>query len=72
MFRNTIKTTILLAGLGGPMVAIGSLFGRSGAVIGSASALPSSGSPTGRAMPWPSAPPTPCPPTRPATLSTSP
>jgi len=33
MFRNTIKTTILLAGLGGPMVAIGSLFGRSGAVI---------------------------------------
>ena len=27
MFRNTRKTTVLLAGLGGLMVAIGSLFG---------------------------------------------
>ncbi|MBL8776337.1 MAG: zinc metalloprotease HtpX [Acidimicrobiales bacterium] len=34
MFRNTVKTTILLAGLGGLLVAIGSLFGTIGAVIG--------------------------------------
>jgi heat shock protein HtpX len=32
--RNTLKTTILLAALGGLMVGIGSLFGRSGAIIG--------------------------------------
>lgn len=34
MFRNTVKTTMLLAGLGGLMIAIGSLFGTVGAVIG--------------------------------------
>jgi heat shock protein HtpX len=34
MFRNSAKTAVLLAGLGGVMVAIGSLFGRSGAIIG--------------------------------------
>jgi heat shock protein HtpX len=34
MFRNTFKTTVLLGGLGGLMVAVGSIFGRGGAVIG--------------------------------------
>jgi heat shock protein HtpX len=34
MFRNTAKTAVLLAGLGGLMVAIGSIFGRTGAIIG--------------------------------------
>jgi heat shock protein HtpX len=39
MLRNTVKTTILLAGLGGLMVAIGSIFGRGGAIIGLALGL---------------------------------
>jgi heat shock protein HtpX len=34
MFRNTMKTTILLAALGGLMVGIGSIFGRGGAILG--------------------------------------
>ena len=34
MFRNSAKTAVLLAALGGVMVGIGSLFGRGGAIIG--------------------------------------
>ena len=34
MFRNTMKTAVLLAALGGLAVGVGSLFGRGGAMIG--------------------------------------
>jgi heat shock protein HtpX len=39
LFKNTAKTAVLLAGLGGLMVAVGSIFGRGGAVIGLVLAL---------------------------------
>jgi heat shock protein HtpX len=32
--RNTLKTAVLLAGLGGTMILVGSFFGRGGALIG--------------------------------------
>jgi heat shock protein HtpX len=34
MFRNAAKTAVLLAALGGVMVAVGSMFGRGGALVG--------------------------------------
>lgn len=37
--RNTLKTTVLLAALGGLMMAVGSIFGQGGFVIGFALAL---------------------------------
>jgi heat shock protein HtpX len=37
--RNTLKTTVLLAGLGGLLILIGSFFGRGGAIIGLALGL---------------------------------
>jgi heat shock protein HtpX len=39
MLKNTVKTAILLAGLGGVMVAIGSFFGRTGMIAGLVLAL---------------------------------
>ena len=37
--RNTVKTTVLLAGLGGLLIVVGGLFGRGGALIGLALGL---------------------------------
>jgi heat shock protein HtpX len=39
MFKNTLKTTVLLAGLGGLLVTIGSFFGTGGLIIGLVLAL---------------------------------
>ena len=39
MFRNSLKTAVLLAGLGGFLVLIGSFFGRAGTLIGLAVGL---------------------------------
>ena len=53
---NAVKTAVLLGGLGGLLVLVGSLFGQGGAIIGLALGLVFVPAPTGSPTPSPSAP----------------